>query len=81
MLKSIVVYYHPNCIYCNKLMDWLKEKKLNFVGKNVHYPKFQEEFNNRKGRVYPLTILTLTTGKEVEVLGFNKAKFEEYLAL
>lgn len=62
-------------------MKWLEQQEIKFKKKDVDNSESAKEFKDRKGKGYPLTVLSLADGREIEVLGFDKKLISEYLNL
>jgi len=76
--KSVTVYSTPTCSWCNRLKDYLKEKKVKF--KDIDVSKDQkaaEEMVKRSGQQgVPQSLI----GGQV-IVGFDKAKIDNLLGL
>lgn len=70
MGKKIVIYTRPDCIFCTRIKDWMKNHQISFSELDVTEIT---DSKVKKGIIgVPHTIIT-TNGGEVEVVkGFNQ---------
>jgi glutaredoxin 3 len=77
MAKNVVVYTADWCPWCHKVMDFLKQNKVEFTAKNVDDEKNARECMEKSGQGgIPVTIID---GQAV--VGFDEKKLRELLKL
>lgn len=70
---QITVYTQPNCIYCENLVSFLEEKKVNYKEINIHKSiEVYEEFSQLGGRATPYIIKKINNKIVSKIIGFNK---------
>ena len=71
----IVVYTSSKCIYCHKVKDYLKEKKLSFDERNIDNPAYRDELINISGQMG----VPVVNIKGDIIVGFSKKRMDELL--
>ena len=75
-MKKVTVYSTSTCPYCTMVKDYLKDKKIEYVEKNV------AEDNDAAQEMVKLTQqmgVPVTVIENEFVIGFNTAKIDELL--
>lgn len=76
---SINVYINPSCGPCLYLKKWLKEKKINFVERDViNDVSAAKEFKMLGGKFTPTTIIE-KGNKKFEIIGAHTEEIENIL--
>ncbi len=81
---QITIYSTATCPYCKILKDYLKEKGVSFVEKNIDSDeKAKEEMSNLSGGFFgvPFTLISFDDGRKETVIGFDKGKINSILNL
>jgi len=74
-MKKVIVYTAAWCPWCHRLMDFLRENKIEFEPRDVEQGKYAEEAMKKSGQAgIPVTDID---GKIV--VGFNTPKLKELL--
>lgn len=75
MMKQVTVYHQPNCAPCHSVMDFLKQRGVPFVAKNVFTDEqAQRELIALGSQSTP----TVRIGDDV-LVGFSPAKLTKLL--
>jgi len=75
MQKEVIVYHQPNCSACHAAMNYLKQKGITFVAKDVFADKqAQRELTALGSTSTP----TIKVGNEV-LYGFSPSKLSKLL--
>ena len=77
---QITIYSTATCPYCKILKDYLKEKGLSFVEKNIDLDeKAKEEMSKLSGGFFgvPFTLISFDDGRKETVIGFDKGKIDQ----
>ena len=74
-MKNVVIYTSTTCPHCHHAMDYLKEKNVEFVEKNVSVDPEARKFLISKGFMGVPVIYV----DDEPIVGFDKAKLEEVL--
>lgn len=76
-MKNVTVYASTSCHYCHMIKDYLDEKNIPYVEKNIDEDSEARAFliKNRIMGV-PATYID-----DVQVIGFDKEKIDELLGL
>jgi len=77
MAKSVVVFSQPGWGPCNREKEFLSQKGIDFVDKNVR--EDEQALKELLGMGYQSTPVTLVDGEAV--IGFDQARIEELLGL
>lgn len=80
---QIKIYSTTTCPYCKMLKDYLTEKKVTFVEKVVDTDDAaREEMSKESGGFLgvPFTVVIKDDGTKVDIVGFDKGKFEQLFA-
>lgn len=79
---GIKVYSIPTCPFCKKTKEFLKEKGIEFEDVNVmEDEKGREEVLKKTGQTNVPVIEIDKSGEYVIIVGFEKEKLEQALAL
>lgn len=77
MANKVIVYSAEWCPWCHKVMDFLKQNKIEFEMKDVDNPKNAEESVKKSGQGgIPVTDVDGTI-----VIGFDQKKLKELLGI
>lgn len=78
---KITVYSTRSCIYCVKLKSWLDEKGVKYTNYNVdENPIAAQNMVRLSGQMgVPFSTVELDDGGQVNILGFDRMKFENVL--
>ena len=76
-MDNVTVYTSRSCHYCDMIKDYLREKNVQFVEKNVDQDSEARAFLI-KNRI--MGVPTTYIG-DVQVTGFDKEKIDELLGL
>ncbi|MBI5046146.1 glutaredoxin family protein [Candidatus Micrarchaeota archaeon] len=72
-----IVYMADWCVWCHRVMDFLKENNVDFEARNVDEPKYAEESMKKSGQAgIPVTDINGTI-----VIGFDVKKIKELLKI
>ena len=72
-----IIYTSPQCTWCHKEKEWLKENKVAFTEKDVTNKKNAKEMMEKSGQTAtPVTII----GDEI-IVGFDEEKLKKLLKL
>ncbi len=80
---QIKIYSTTTCPYCKMLKDYLIEKKVTFVEKVVDTDDAaREEMSKESGGFLgvPFTVVIKDDGTKIDIVGFDKGKFEQLFA-
>lgn len=80
----IIVYTTATCPYCKMLKDYLTNKGVAFTEKLVDNNEVDKEEMMKKSGGYlgvPFSVVVKDNGEEIRVVGFDRMKFEEVLAV
>lgn len=82
-MPSIKIYSTKTCPYCQMLKSYLKSKNIAYEEALIDTEpgEAQKAMDACGSMATPCTHITLDDGKEVKILGFDKAKFNEVLGL
>lgn len=69
----IVIYTSSNCVYCHKAKDYLKEKRVDFVERNIDEPQYREELITLSGQ---LGVPVINIKGDI-IVGFSKKRIDE----
>ncbi|MDO5036696.1 MAG: glutaredoxin family protein [Tissierellia bacterium] len=75
MAKDVVVYTSSTCPYCTMAKDYLKEKNVDFVEKNVQTDSVARDELMAKG----YTGVPVIVVDDEEIVGFDRARLESLL--
>jgi len=77
----ITIYSTKSCIYCVKLKQWLDEKSVKYTAYNVdENPIAAQNMVRISGQMgVPFSTIELDDGKQINILGFDRLKFEAAL--
>ncbi|GAA0504504.1 hypothetical protein GCM10008986_35060 [Salinibacillus aidingensis] len=68
---DVTVYTNPNCGFCHKQINWMKNNGIEFNEKNIkENEQYRSEFFNLGGRGTPFSIIKTDSGYE-HIRGFN----------
>ncbi len=74
---KVTVYTADWCPWCHKVVDFLKENKVEFEEKNVENREYAQESMEKSGQAgIPVTVID-----EEAVVGFDIARLKELLKL
>lgn len=77
MAKKVIVYWAEWCIWCHKLMDFLKQHNVPFEARNVDEGTYGKEAAKKSGQMgVPVTVID-----ETVVVGFDEKKLKELLQI
>lgn len=54
---SAVLYYHPECHHCKKVMSYLSQTNKTLPMKNTNNPKYKDELRRRGQKGVPALVL------------------------
>lgn len=78
IVPKVIVYSTPTCPWCFKAKDFLKEKGIRFVDKDVASDKAaREEMMEKSGQ---MGVPVIDIDGQI-IVGFDKEKIEELLGL
>lgn len=82
-MTQITIYSTRTCPYCVMLKDYLKGKNIDFEEVLIDVnPEEAPKILDMCGSLgTPCTHITLENGKEINILGFDKPKFDEVLGI
>lgn len=82
-MPQITIYSTQTCPYCHMLREFLKSKDVAYKEVMIdEKPQEAQRLMDMCGSMgTPCTHIKLDDGKEVNILGFDKPKFEEVLGL
>jgi glutaredoxin-like YruB-family protein len=76
-MAKVTVYTAEWCPWCHKVMDFLKEKDIEFEAKDVENREYAQESMEKSGQAgIPVTVID-----EEVVVGFDVAKLKKLLKL
>lgn len=79
---KITVYSTKSCGYCHMLKDWLDKKDVEYsefsVDENPYAAQLMVSKSGQMG--VPYSTIETDDGKEIGILGFDRARFEQVLA-
>ena len=81
---QIIIYSTATSPYCKMAKDYLNEKKIAFTGKLIDQDdQAREEMKKKSGNYLgvPFILVTDNAGKETPILGFDKSKLNQALAI
>lgn len=78
MKQAITVYTQSSCHYCTLIKDWLRNKGIEYIEKNISIPEHFEEFKALEGTGTPFTIVELPESTNT-VRGFDVSKLTSVL--
>ena len=80
---NITIYSTKTCGYCHMLKSWLKDKKINFTDYSVDInPIAAQQMVNISGQMgVPFSVIEKDDGSTVNILGFDRQRFETELGL
>ena len=77
MAKRVIVYGADWCVWCHRLMDFLKEHKIPFEARDVEEDNYGEEAVKKSGQMgIPVTVID-----DAVVIGFDEKKLKELLQI
>lgn len=77
--SKVVVYSNGNCSFCRSQINWMKEKEIDFITKDIKDNEdYRSEFLKIGAKGIPFTVIS--KGSEThQILGFNKTQLEQFL--
>lgn len=82
-MPKIKIYSTRTCPYCHMLKQYLTSKNINyeevFIDNDIEEARRSLDACGSMG--VPCTHIELDDGKQINILGFNKPKFDEVLGL
>ncbi|HEX5797593.1 MAG TPA: glutaredoxin domain-containing protein [Candidatus Saccharimonadales bacterium] len=83
MAKEITIYSTRTCVYCNMLKDYLKSKNVKFeeILLDEQPEEIQSSLDACGSMGVPCTHIKLEDGREENILGFDRARFDRILGL
>lgn len=83
MAKDITIYSTATCGFCKMLKGYLTDKNIDYNVKMADEDQaIAKELFDKSGQLgVPFTIITNDDGSEEKILGFDRAKIDEVLAL
>jgi glutaredoxin len=81
---NIIIYSTTTCAFCRAEAEWLDNQNIKYEKKVVDQDQaaMNEFMSVNEGQLgVPLTIIKSDDGKEVKVLGFDKAKLSSAIGL
>ena len=81
--KNYIIYSTPTCGYCRLLKEWLTEKGVAFENVDVALdPKRGQEMIQKTGQMgVPVSVITMPSGQEEIILGFDQQRIASLLGL
>lgn len=78
---KITIYSTRSCIYCVKLKQWLDDKSVKYTSYNVdENPIAAQNMVRISGQMgVPFSTVEYDDGKQINILGFDRPKFETAL--
>ena len=78
---KVTIYSTKTCGYCHMLKNWLDDKKIEYTDYSVDQnPIAAQHMVQRSGQMgVPFTVIEKDDGSSVNILGFDKQKFEAEL--
>ena len=75
---KITIYSTKSCIYCVKLKQWLDDKSVKYTTYNVdENPIAAQNMVRISGQMgVPFSTVEYDDGKQINILGFDRPKFE-----
>ena len=82
-MPKVKIFTTTTCPYCHALMDYLKQKKVEFEEVNLDkHPEAVRTAVDTCGQMgVPCTHITSDDGKEEAILGFDKARIDKAIGL
>ncbi len=82
-MAHIKIYSTRTCPYCHMLKDYLKSKHIDYeeVLIDVEPGEAQKVVDMCGSMATPCTHITLDDGREINILGFDKPRFDEVLGI
>ena len=79
---KITIYSTKTCAYCNMLKKWLDEKSITYTVYNVdENPMAAQNMVRISGQMgVPFSTIEYEDGQIVNILGFDRQKFDAALA-
>ena len=80
---KVTIYSTKTCAYCRMLKTWLEDKEVEFTEYSVDInPIAAQNMINISGQMgVPFSVIEKDDGSTVNILGFDKPKFEAELAI
>lgn len=75
----IKIYITPTCLWCQKLKEWLKKKKLSYEECDIsesQNDKFRDELIEKSGQI-GVPVIDIDG---IIIVGFNEKKLEEMIS-
>ncbi len=76
--KQVIIYSTPTCPYCHQVKNYLTEKNIPFIDKNVAADA--EARNEMMQKSSGLSVPVIDIDGTI-IVGFNRAKIDELLSL
>lgn len=78
---KITIYSTKTCGYCHMLKSWLQDKKIKFTDYSVDInPIAAQQMINISGQMgVPFSVIEKDDGSLVNILGFDRHRFEAEL--
>ncbi len=83
MAKNITIYSTATCGFCKMLKSYLDDKGVKYEVKAADKDeKIAQELYEKSGQLgVPFTVITEDDGKEVGILGFDRAQINSVLGI
>lgn len=80
---KITIYSTKTCGYCHMLKSWLQDKKIKFTDYSVDInPIAAQQMINISGQMgVPFSVIEKDDGSLVNILGFDRHRFEAELGI
>lgn len=80
---KITIYSTKTCGYCHMLKKWLDDKKIEYTDYSVDLnPIAAQHMVQLSGQMgVPFSVIEKDDGTEVNILGFDRPKFQEVLGI
>lgn len=80
---KITIYSTKTCPYCDMLKSWLLDKGMEFTDYSVDTnPIAAQNMVNISGQMgVPLSVIEKDDGSKVNILGFDRSRFESELKI
>ncbi len=82
-MSKVKIFTTSTCVYCHMLKEYLASKKVDFEEVNLdQQPEKVQAFIDTCGSMaVPCTHVVEPDGKEIQIIGFDRARIDQALGL